>query len=79
MTLIDSDWLFRAFAHGLEVGGEGGLWFDRHDPPVVLPDLLEEGREQAVALGWGLLAIPKAREVGEHLLGLRELRVGRGR
>ncbi|HWY18309.1 MAG TPA: hypothetical protein VNY27_06320 [Solirubrobacteraceae bacterium] len=44
-----------------------------------MPDLLEEGCEQAVALGWGLLAIPKAREVGEHLLGLCELRVGGGR
>ncbi|MFZ1155298.1 MAG: hypothetical protein WAN93_10370 [Solirubrobacteraceae bacterium] len=40
--------------------------------------MLKETAEQAVALGWGLLAVPKAPEVGEDFLGFCELRVGWG-
>ena len=60
----------------LEVGCEGGAGFDGDDLPVVLPDALEEAREQAVALGGGGLGVPELGEAGEELLGAGELRVG---
>jgi hypothetical protein len=42
---IRASQLFAGLTVGLEVCGEGGLWLDRHDLPVVLPNLLEEGCE----------------------------------
>ena len=35
LTTVIPDRLLGFFADCLEVGGEGGLWFDRHDLPVV--------------------------------------------
>src|SRR5271168_4985898 len=67
----------RSFGDGLEVAAERGAWFDGDDPPVVLPDLLEDGGEQPVALGWRGLDLPKAPEVREQLVGFGEERVGR--
>jgi hypothetical protein len=57
----------------LEVGHEGRSWLDPHDLPFVLPHALKERREQTVALGGIIFAVPKAPEVAKQFLGLREL------
>jgi hypothetical protein len=43
-----------------------------------LPYAIKERREQAVALGWIIFAVPKAREVAKQFVGSRELGVGWG-
>ncbi|HTA32813.1 MAG TPA: hypothetical protein VK721_05255 [Solirubrobacteraceae bacterium] len=49
----------------LEVAGECWAWFDGHDRVVVLPDVVEEDREELAALGWVGLGVPEAGEVVE--------------
>ena len=60
----------------MEVRYERAARFDGDDRAVVLPYLLEQRGEQAVALGGGGLGLPERGEVRQQPLGLRELGVG---
>jgi hypothetical protein len=66
------------FGCGLEVRYERAVRFDGDDRAVVLPDLLEERRQEAVALGGRGLCLPERGEVRQQPLGLGELRSARG-
>ena len=60
----------------MEVRHERAAWFDGDDLAVVLPDLLETRRQQAVALGGRGLGLAERGEVRQQPLGLGELRIG---
>ena len=60
----------------LEVGGERWAGFDGDDAAVVLPDVVEQAREELAPLGWVGLGVPEAGEVAEEFLGAVEVWVG---
>jgi hypothetical protein len=57
----------------LEVPREGRARVDGDDRAAVLPDAVEQLSEELVALGWGVLDLPEAREVVEQRLGVCEV------
>ncbi|HXE44502.1 MAG TPA: hypothetical protein VN635_04830 [Conexibacter sp.] len=65
------------FLGGFEVRREARTRSDGDDRAAVLPDALEELRDELASLGGGGLDLPEATEVGEQLRCAVELRVGR--